>query len=185
MYSLYIDTHMQTIIIVLFKDGKILSKMEQESNMSHSVFTMPMIESIIKDNKITVDDLNEIIVVNGPGSFTGVRIGVTIAKTMAYSLDIPIKVISALEVLAVSSTGEEKIAVISDRNGKYVGKFNKENKILDDYVYIANKDFDITNYIENIELDFEKIYDYVRNIDSSNPHEVNPIYVKNIEVLNG
>ena len=82
MYSLFIDTHNELIKIILFKDGKILTDKEKMSNMQHSVYTMPMIEEILKENNIESSNLNEIIVVNGPGSFTGVRIGVTIAKTM-------------------------------------------------------------------------------------------------------
>ena len=102
MNSLFIDTHDKDIIITLFKNGKVLEASLKSSERHHSDFTMSMIESVLKNNNLTVHELDEILVVNGPGSFTGVRIGVTIAKTLAYTLNIPIKTITSLECLAVS-----------------------------------------------------------------------------------
>ena len=151
-----------------------------------------MIEEILKNNNINTNYLNEIIVINGPGSFTGVRIGVTIAKTLAYTLDIPIKALTSLEAYAVSIESKiNKLVAISDLKGKYIGYFSKDNEILTDYIYLSNKEYD--NYIKDKEkyilkdnkLDLEKIYLYLKNKDSINPHLVNPIYIKGIEALNG
>ena len=64
----------------------------------------PAIKELIDEQK-----LDEIIVVNGPGSFTGVRLGVTIAKTLAYTLNIPIKTISSLEVSSISNNAQKSI----------------------------------------------------------------------------
>ena len=107
MYSLFIDTHDKDIVITLFKDGKVLSSNIKTSERHHSDFTMPMIDNILKDNKLNVHDLGELLVVNGPGSFTGVRLGVTIAKTLAYTLNIPIKTITSLETLAISNDSKQ------------------------------------------------------------------------------
>ena len=83
MYTLYIDTHSNTICIVLFKDEKIFIKNEVKTNQNHSITTMPIIIKTLEEASITIQDINQILVVNGPGSFTGVRLGVTIAKTLA------------------------------------------------------------------------------------------------------
>ena len=83
MYSLFIDTHDIEIIIGLYKDGKIIDSVNVSAPRHHSELIMPNIRDIIANNKIDVKDLREILVVNGPGSFTGVRLGVTIAKTLA------------------------------------------------------------------------------------------------------
>ena len=192
MYTLFISTFSELITIGLLKDGIEIERLEKESTMNHSVFVMPMISDILKNNDLDTNDLNEIIVINGPGSFTGVRIGVTIAKTLAYTLSIPIKVINSLESFAVSyDSKNNKLVSIPDLKGKYIGYFNSDNKLIIDYVYLNNKEYeeyikDKKEYIiDNNKLDLNKIYNYLKDKKSINPHLVNPFYVKGIEVLNG
>ena len=96
MNTLFISTFDKLITIALLKNGKLIDKLELVSNKNHSEFVMNMINDILNNNNIDTSFLNEIIVVNGPGSFTGVRIGVIIAKTLAYTLNIPIKTITSL-----------------------------------------------------------------------------------------
>ena len=112
MNSLFIDTHAKNVTIILFKDGKIVDEINIETMNKHSVVTMPSIKKILEDNNCDVKELAEIIVCNGPGSFTGSRIAVTLAKTMAFSLNIPIKQIDALTIKAVkfSKSAVEKIS---------------------------------------------------------------------------
>ena len=76
--------------VPVWKNMSPFEKIDIETINKHSVVTMPSIRTILNNNNIDVKELNEIIVCNGPGSFTGSRIAVTIAKTMAYSLNIPI-----------------------------------------------------------------------------------------------
>lgn len=190
MYTLFISTFDKIITIGLLKDGNVIDMSVKESTQNHSVYTMPMIESILNNNKIDVKKLSEIIVVNGPGSFTGVRIGVTIAKTLAYTLNIPIKTITSLLAYAVSlDSNDKKVITISDMKGKYVGYFDYNNKVID-YIYLKNSEF--SEYIKDKEkylvvdnkFDLEKIYKYLLNVESTLSHNVNPIYIKGIEALN-
>lgn len=90
MFTLFIDTHFKDVNIVLYKDGKVIDHLTSD-NQKHSVVTMPLIVDILKNNNIKINSIKEIICVNGPGSFTGVRIGVTISKVLAYSLGIKVK----------------------------------------------------------------------------------------------
>lgn len=191
MYTLFISTFDKIITIGLLKDGKVLDTNIKESTQNHSVYTMPMIESILNKNEVDVKKLSEIIVVNGPGSFTGVRIGVTIAKTFAYTLNIPIKTITSLLAYAVSlDSNDKKVITISDMKGKYVGYFDYNNKVID-YIYLKNSEF--SEYIKDKEkylvvdnkFDLEKIYKYLLNVESTLSHNVNPIYIKGIDALNG
>ena len=188
MNSLFIDTHGKKVLIILFKDNKIVDKIDIETFNKHSVVTMPSIKKILKDNNCNVHSLNEILVCNGPGSFTGSRIAVTIAKTLSFALNIPIKQIDALTIMAVNIEGDNKIVSIKDRNGAYVGEFNKSNILLDELVYLSNKEYSVlcesNNVVENIEVDYEKVYDYLSNINYINVHEVKPIYIKGISALN-
>ncbi len=63
---------------------------------------MPAVNSLLKDCGLTPQDLTKIAVAKGPGSYTGVRIGVTLAKTLAWSLKLPVSAVSSLEVLAAN-----------------------------------------------------------------------------------
>lgn len=187
MYSLFIDTHGKNVLIILFKDGKILEKIDIETMNKHSVVTMPSIRQILENNNCNVKDLNEILVCNGPGSFTGSRIAVTIAKTMAYSLNVPIKQVDALTIMAVNVEGD-KVVALKDRNGAYVGKYDLNNTLIDELVYMSNSEYNelcnSTNVYENVEVDYEILYSYLSKLEYTNVHEIKPIYVKGISALN-
>lgn len=188
MYSLFLDTHDKKVIIILFKNCKVIDHFELISNNKHSVITLPAIKNILENNNLLVKDLNEVIVVNGPGSFTGERIAVTIAKTMAFALNIPIKVIDSLSVMAININSDDKYVAISDRNGAFVGHFDKNNSILEPFVYLSTSDFLLYSQkykvYESVDINYELVYSYVKQLKSVNPHEVKPLYVKGISVLN-
>lgn len=192
MYTLFISTFDKIITIGLLKNGEVISELKQESSKNHSSHTMPMIDEILKTNNLLPSYLNEIIVVNGPGSFTGVRIGVTIAKTLAYTLNISIKTITSLKAYAISNDKEtNKLVTIEDLKGKYIGYFDKNNNLLSDYTYLKNDEYElfikdkVEYLIENNTFDLNKIYKVLKTEDSINPHIVNPIYIKGIDALNG
>lgn len=177
---LFIDTHASLITIAL-KNKKDLFVKTQESEYSHSVFTMPMIESIFKENNLDIHDLKKIIVVNGPGSFTGIRIGLSIAKTMAYALKIDINTISSLTAYLVSNdTNEKRKAVIEDNKGYYISVFDENNKNIVPEYY-AEEDKEDYPQVEE-KLDVSKIIDYCKDMKSENPHFVKANYIKKIEV---
>lgn len=189
MYTLYIDTHSNKIDICLFKDGNLLKHVNSESVQQHSVIVLPTIRALLEDFSITVKDLGEIIVINGPGSFTGVRIGVTIAKTLSYCLNIPIKLLDSLFIKAVSIEGNEKYISLVDKHGAFVGVFDKDNNKLSEYKYISKTEYEnecnIHSYVSDVKLDFNKIYESSKNISAVPSHAANPLYIKDIEALNG
>ena len=179
MYTLFIDTHLWDILIYLLKDGKVVDKELVINKKNNSEYIFPSIVRVIDGIK-----LDEIVVVNGPGSFTGVRLGVTIAKTLAYTLNIPIKTVTALECMAISNN-TYKVA-FSDSNGYYVGNFDESFNLIEDYTYLKDQDFATLNinndYYLNYNIDVEKIYAFLKNRKSINPHQVKPIYIKKIGV---
>lgn len=187
MYTLYIDTHSNIVELVLFQNSIVLKKLTDESTNQHNSIIMPLLENLLKECNLTVQDLSDILVVNGPGSFTGVRLGVTIAKTLAYTLNIPIRVMSSILIKAVSNDEKGHHWFIEqEKNGYYVGEFNDLDELLNDYFYISNKDYETfkmnRDVIEEVSLDFVKIYKYSRKIVPINSHNVKPLYVKLIEV---
>lgn len=176
MKTLFIDTHLNDIYVFLLEDGKTVKKKELINKRNNSEFMFPMITEVIDGEK-----LDEIFIVNGPGSFTGVRLGVTIAKTLAYTLNIPIKTITSLEVMAVSS-GKNKV-LIDDNNGYYVGMFDDKYNLLEDYKYVNKSEIlDTSDYQIEYIINPEKVYEFLNTRESINPHSVNPIYIKKIGV---
>ncbi len=179
--TLFIDTHLNDVVIILYENGKIIREKIISDEKATSKFIMPTIKKIL--NQKVPDSL---IVVNGPGSFTGVRLGVTIAKTLAFTLKTSIRVISSLECMALCSSAEDKIVAFSDNNGYYIGIFDNNYNLIGNYEYLSNKEFE--EYSKNyqvdttVKLDYLKIIEYALKKDELVPHEVNPVYVKKLDV---
>lgn len=185
MYTLFIDTHSKKVVVALYKNEKIICVKEKTSE-NHSSVLMPLISELMSDEKIEQKDLNEIIVIDGPGSFTGIRIGITVAKTLAYVLKIKIKVIDYFHVLlASSSTSDKKQICIADPKGYYVGLFNESKKV-SDYYYVSAKKLKLKEEYafidESISIDYEKVYILSKDIVHVNPHGIKPLYIKKIGV---
>lgn len=187
MYSLLIDTHDTKVSFVLYKDKKLLSFKDFESRMRHSEVAMPALIELLNEFRLSPHNISEIIVNIGPGSFTGVRIGVVIAKTMAYLLDIIIKPINSIEMLAYSNKAIEKgLYAVSEKNGYFIGKID-ENGESSDIVYYSKKDyldsFTGKKIFSDITQDYQNIYNHASKKQGVNPHLINPLYVKQIEAL--
>ena len=183
MISLLLDTHDANIKIVLYKDGKLLDNIENKDTKNHSEICIPLLERILEKNNLTVHNLNEIIACIGPGSFTGIRLGVTISKTLAYTLNIPIKTISSLEMCYNPSIKEEYL-LQEEKNGYYGAKINKEELI--DYFYLTKSEFtnwkNSHSYVINHDINLEIIPNIIKNKKVQNPHSIKPLYIKKIEV---
>ena len=189
LYTLFIDTHDKNVLIILYKDGKIINKENLETKNKHSEVAMPTIDKVLKEANVDVSELKNIIVVNGPGSFTGERIAVTIAKTIAYALSIPVRTIDALTVLALGVETDRKVVALEDRNGAFVGIFDSSYNPLETLQYMNKSTY--TEFKENndvntlVDVDYEKVYDFVMTLKELNPHEVRPLYIKGISALDG
>ncbi len=202
MKILYIDTTSSYLYSGIVDEGKLLTEVKEELGKDLSSNTLPKIEEMFQKVQLQPEDIDKIIVVNGPGSFTGIRVGVTIAKTYAYSLKKKITTISSLEAMALSSKKETKFQIpIIDarRNYVYAAIYEQErnpilkpqyikldtlkcavDQLIGSYQYISNqefKDFEIESY----DPDILKIVSTYQEKEEVNPHAVNPIYLKQTE----
>lgn len=84
----------------IIKDGKLLSEVFSDTGLTHSQTLLPMIENCIKNAGINIEQIDRIAVANGPGSFTGVRIGIATVKGIAFANNIPCVEVSTLESMA-------------------------------------------------------------------------------------
>lgn len=102
MKVLAIDTSNYALGIAVMDEEKVIGEYITNVKLNHSIRVMPTIETVLKDCGLKAADLSKIVVAKGPGSYTGVRIGVTIAKTLAWSLNIPLVGVSSLAIIASS-----------------------------------------------------------------------------------
>lgn len=100
MIGLAIDTSTNVLGVAVASETKVIAELITNEKKNHSVRLMPAIDHLLKEVALTPKQLDRIIVAKGPGSYTGVRIGVSVAKALAWSLQIPLVGISSLEVLA-------------------------------------------------------------------------------------
>ncbi|UOE94375.1 tRNA (adenosine(37)-N6)-threonylcarbamoyltransferase complex dimerization subunit type 1 TsaB [Alkalihalobacillus sp. LMS39] len=105
MKVLAIDTSTYVMGVAITDGDKVLGEYITNIKKNHSIRLMPAIELLMKEVGITAKELDKIVVAQGPGSYTGVRIAVTTAKTLAWSLSIPVVGVSSLHVLAQNGRG--------------------------------------------------------------------------------
>ena len=198
MRILYVDTSSSFLYTSIYEDGKIIAHCNEEYGQSLSEVALPKIVEMFQNNDLSPKDVDKIIVVNGPGSFTGVRIGITISKVYAWSSNIPITTITSLEAMALSSNNNKvHVPIINARRG-YVytaiydtnmdvilkpvhikfDELKEKLKDINDYEFISNDEFDeeldLVPYIPN----YEKIISTYKDKEEINPHAVNPDYLK-------
>ncbi len=131
MIILSFDTSTDALSVAVSKDGSILKESRAISAVRHSSALIPAIEKILRDAKIRTEDVDVIAVGLGPGSFTGIRVGVVTAKMLAVALKIKIVGVSSLEAIARSflSVQDPKVAVMLDarKSKAYTGAYELKN----------------------------------------------------------
>jgi|SRR5690606_6099442 len=96
MKHLLIDTSTPSMILMLQDDKKTLDISVRVGKSDHQAYIIPLIDELLKRNKLTKDDLSSVVVGVGPGSYTGLRVGVMTAKMMGYRTNLVIRKVSSL-----------------------------------------------------------------------------------------
>lgn len=209
MKTLFIDSSRKSLSIALACENKLLFVSNVNSYSKHSNFLMNEIKNILDKTNLNIYDVDNFIVLNGPGSFTGVRVGVTISKTLAWVLSKKMYVLNNLEALKIGVLNDVVISIIPDKESySYVGIY-QENEVIEDYLSIDdellninNKNITIVVMEENAfanklmeklsvnnKVGFKMVedYDYINIINAAfckpniNPHLAEPIYLKKID----
>lgn len=209
MKTLFIDSSRESLSVALISGDKLLLVSNVASHSKHSNFLMNEIQNILHKSNFTIHDIDNIVILNGPGSFTGIRVGVTIAKTMCWVLSKKLYQLNNLEALKVGSKNDVVICVIPDKpNSSYVGIYNENNSI-EDYLsiyseelnfknknitIISMKENDFANNLYNMlsanntanqviinDYDYLEVAKYAISKGNINPHLSEPIYLKKID----
>lgn len=145
MKNLAIDTSSSICSVAILEDDKLIDEINLDDGRTHSENLMPLINEILKRNSLDIKNIEMLSCSCGPGSFTGIRIGVATIKPIAEVLNIKVASVTSLEILARNIENAETIVSLIDarNNQVYCGIFDKEyNKKQE---YLAD---DINNVIE-------------------------------------
>ena len=129
MKILGIDTSSMAASVAVIEDNKLICEYTINTKKTHSQKLMPMIENMLGLSDLNVREIDAIAVCEGPGSFTGLRIGMATAKAIAHVNDIPVIGVNSLEALAANmNLCDKKICSILDaqRNQVYTGRYQYE-----------------------------------------------------------
>ena len=122
MITLAFDTCLDKMYAVIKKDGKVLSSrvVENRDNKYHSAFLISTLQEIMSENGIVPKDIDLIATNIGPGSFTGIRACVTVARVMAQQLDCRAVGVSSLEILSKIADGNPLVALDARKDSAYL-----------------------------------------------------------------
>ena len=100
MKILALETSAKSVSTAVLDDGVVLASAYQNTGLTHSRTLMPLVDAMLKNSDIRLEEIGLVAVAAGPGSFTGLRIGVSAAKGLAWTLDLPCCAVSTLEAMA-------------------------------------------------------------------------------------
>ena len=192
MISLFLDTSTKYLCIGIAKDHKVIYKFQQEAIKKQSELTIPFLSKALEEVNIRLNDIDEVNVTIGPGSFSGIRIGMCIAKVLASMKNIPLKAISSLN--AYASLGKKIVILDAKAKRVYLGIYNNNEKVIDECVveietlkemlndyqdydvvldsFLIGKDSETIDVIENMNK-ISLTTEVVENVDA-----LVPIYLK-------
>lgn len=109
---LTIDTSLETALLCISRDGQLLKSSSNHSQKDHATWLQPALKKLLEDTGVSFSDLNAIAVMAGPGSYTGLRVGMASAKGLCYALKIPLILLDNLYCMATSFLYQEKKGIV-------------------------------------------------------------------------
>ena len=149
---LIIDTCGDNAFVCLSREGIIVAKQENTIQNQHAAFIHPAIETLCKYTKISIHDIDAVAVVNGPGSYTGLRVGLSSAKGICFSINKPLILINTLYIIALALRNnfiDNNIAIGNELFCPLIDARRME-------VYTGIYDIDLKEVIQNTNLIIDK-----------------------------
>lgn len=183
MQVLIIDTSADAVYVCVgsSKENAVDIVVSEKSRHGENLFQV--IENALVQSNIELKDIEAIGVGIGPGSFTGLRIGIIAAHTFAHALEVPIVYMSSLELMALSSQSEEEIVIYRDARRKeyYTATFTTKNSSIHEEEVDGVK---IASILKRIETEHLIPYDSVNLSDSSSHPERGTAESKDLKLSN-
>lgn len=193
MITIMLDSSNTSMSVGIMDESHIIASTSYEAWQRQSEVMIPELDKLLKDNGFTKDDIQDVIVAIGPGSYTGVRIAITIAKTIAVALNVKVYPVSSLQVL--KDGNNPSICLINARSKRsYIGVYQGSKCLLKDGImtndevnaYIKeHPDYSICGNVEYLGI-AGKTSDIIQEMfllkkDLSlmdNPLSLTPVYLK-------
>ena len=195
MYQLLLDSANKLLLVGLAKDNKVIDVISYLAWQRQSEMMVPEIENIMKRNNVKKEDIDAISVGIGPGSYTGVRIAITIAKTMGYALKFKVYGVSSLSLF--KDVKEPTICILNARSGRsYFGVYQgdkvlendqvMDNEKVKEYIF-EHKDYLISGETEHLGItphEFDLARELCNAMDEKhlvkNVFKLDPTYLKDL-----
>ena len=192
MITVLLDSSNTNLSVGIAKDNLLLDYISYEAWQRQSEYMIVELNKLLEKHNIQKEDIKEVIVAKGPGSYTGVRIAITIAKTIAVALDAKLYAVSSLRVQ--KDGARPSICLINARSGRsYVGVYQDQKILLDDCIM---KNDEVLKYLEGHPdyvlcgeakylgqegkqtNNLQEMLNLKDSLESINPLSLKPVYMK-------
>ena len=192
MITVLLDSSNTNLSVGVAKDNLLLECISYEAWQRQSEYMILELDKLFNKYTISKDDISDVVVAKGPGSYTGVRIAITIAKTIATALGAKLYAVSSLRVL--KDGVRPSICLINARSGRsYIGVYEGTKTILEDQIM---KNEDVFKYIEEhpqysvcgetkylgiegvVSNNIQEMLSLKESLDAINPLSLKPVYMK-------
>lgn len=192
MVTVLLDSSNTNLSVGVARDNLLLESISYEAWQRQSEYMIPELNKLLDEYQISKEEIGEVIVAKGPGSYTGVRIAITIAKTIAVALNAKLYAVSSLR--AQKNGACPSICLINARSGRsYIGAYEGSKILLEDQIM---KNEDVMNYInehpnysvcgdtkylgiEGVEPNnIKEMLNLKDSLESINPLSLKPVYMK-------
>ncbi len=192
MITILLDSSNTNLSVGIARDNLLLEYISYEAWQRQSEYMIPELSKLLSKYNVSRDEIKEVMVAKGPGSYTGVRIAITIAKTIATALDAKLYAVSSLRVQKACKN--PSICLINARSGRsYIGVYEDDEVLLDDRIM---KNEDVLNYIKEhpnytvcgdvkylglegvISYNIQEMLSLKNVLEPVNPLSLKPVYMK-------
>jgi len=192
MITILLDSSNTNLSVGIARDNLLLEYISYEAWQRQSEYMIPELDKLLSKYNVSRDEIKEVMVAKGPGSYTGVRIAITIAKTIATALDAKLYAVSSLRVQKACKN--PSICLINARSGRsYIGVYEDDKVLLDDQIM---KNEDVLNYIKEhpnysvcgdvkylglegvISNNIQEMLNLKNVLETVNPLSLKPVYMK-------
>ncbi len=195
MISILLDTSNTNLSAGIAKDHVLIAEVNYEAWQRQSEFLIQEIDNLLAKTALNRSDIDEVIVSKGPGSYTGVRVAMTVAKVMAFALKKPLYLVSSLEVYKAKE-GRSVCLMNARSKRSYIGVYSQDEVILTDTImdneqvkiYLAaHPEYKVCGDVSYLSLEGEKVNilenlmnaDIERNL-CKDPIAAKPVYLKDL-----
>ena len=192
MITILLDSSNTNLSVGIARDNLLLEYISYEAWQRQSEYMIPELDKLLSKYNVSRDEIKEVMVAKGPGSYTGVRIAITIAKTIATALDAKLYAVSSLRVQKACKN--PSICLINARSGRsYIGVYEGNKVLLEDQImkndevlkYINDHpSYSVCGDVRYLGLEIKETNNILEMLslkdalDEVNPLSLKPVYMK-------